>query len=317
MGSPARTTAPGLPAHNTDAVKLRPPQTLLDAFGRLAPNVRGAIWILVASLFLSAMAALMKLLGQTMSVWEMMLIRSTIALLLLSPALAANHFAAVRTRRPWAHLGRSMLGAASFGLFFLTVARIDLTLVITLGFTRNLFIVVLAALFLGEVIRARRTTATVIGFIGVMICLRPSSGDFEPWALGAIGFALIAAFVTVTVKRLTETEPPLTIVFYTYAYVGVLALVPAMLTWRTPSTHELVLVLLMALCSTLGQTCMVHGLRAGEATAVTPFEYTRMLYAFVFGYLLFGEVPTASTWIGGAIIIASSLYIAYRERSSR
>lgn len=276
--------------------------------------MRGAVWILLASLFLSAMAATLKFAGEVMSVFELLLIRSVLALMLLLPALAAGRFAAVRTRRPMAHLGRSLLGACGFSLFFLTVQHIDLTLATTLGFTRNLFVVVLAALFLGEIIRLRRTSATLIGFLGVLVCVRPTGDTFDPWVLGGIGFALIAAFVTVTVKQLTKTEAPLTIIFYTYVYMGLAAVVPALATWQTPTGYELLLVLGVALFSTLGQACMVHGLRAGEATAVTPFEYTRILYAFILGYVLFGEIPTASTWFGAAIIIGSTGYIAYRAR---
>lgn len=282
----------------------------------LNPNLRGAVWILAASLFLSAMAATLKVAGQIMSVWEMLLVRSVIALLLLTPALAASRFSAIRTRRGLVHMIRGLMGTCAFSLFFLAVTHIDLTLAVTLGFTRNLFIVLLAAMFLGEVIRMRRTAATVAGFAGVVVCVQPSADTFDPWTLTAIGFALVAAGVTVVVKRLSETESPLTIVFYTYVYMGAVALAPALLNWESPTIHELLLVLLVAIFSTLGQTCMVHGLRAAEATAVTPFEYTRILYAFVFGYLLFGEIPGPSTWIGGSIIIGSTLYIAYRNRST-
>ncbi len=295
---------------------MSPPQALMAAWGRLAPNTRGAVWMLLASLFLSAMAATLKSAAQLMTVWEMLLLRSLIALALLFPALASSRFAAVRTRRPLGHLVRALLGACGFSLFFLTVRHIDLTLTITLGFTRNLFVVVLAALFLGEVIRLRRTTATLVGFLGVIVCMQPTADAFDPWVLGGIGSALVAAFVTVAIKQLTRTEAPLTIVFYTYVYMAAAALVPATLTWHTPSPFGLFLVLLVALFSILGQTCMVHGLRAGEATAVMPFEYTRILYAFAFGYILFGELPSASTWAGGTIIIASTGYIAYRSRKT-
>lgn len=261
------------------------------------------------------MAATLKVAGQVMSVWEMLVLRSVIALVLLTPALMASRFHAVRTRRPLGHLARGLMGTCAFSLFFLAVTHIDLTLAVTLGFTRNLFIVVLAVLFLDEVIRTRRTVATIIGFVGVIVCVQPSPGSFEPWSLTAIGFALVAAGVTVTVKRLSETEPPLTIIFYTYVYMGAAAVVPALIQWKTPSIYDWLLVFMVAILSTLGQTCMVHGLRAADATAVTPFEYTRILYAFAFGFLFFGEVPQPATWLGGSIIIASTLYIAYRNHS--
>lgn len=298
----------------TDLLVNASSESLQSRWEALPPNVRGALWILLASLFLSAMAATLKAIGQFMSIWQLLLLRSVLALVLLVPALAAGRFRAVRTRRPLSHFTRAMMGTLGFSLFFLTVSHIELTLAVTLGFTRNLFLVVLAAVFLGEVIRLPRTAATVVGFIGVVICVQPTADTFEPWTFGALAFALVTAGVTVAVKKLAETEAPLTIMFYTYVYMGAAALVPALFVWQTPSWHELMLVLLVALFSTLGQTCMVHGLRAGEATAVAPFEYTRILYAFGLGYVLFGEIPDPATWLGGAIIIASTLYIAYRAR---
>lgn len=282
----------------------------------LHPNLRGALWIVAAAFFLSAMAAALKVIGQFMSVWEMLLIRSGIALALLLPALARGRFRAVVTRRPGTHLARGVMGTAAFTMFFLAVTHVDLTLVSALGFTRNLFVIVLALLFLGETLRRRRAAATLVGFLGVVVCLQPDASGFNPWALAALGFALFGAGVTTLVKRLATTEPPVTILFYMYLYMGLVALVPALLTWRQPTLYEFGLVALAASLSTLGQTCMVRALQNAEATAVTPFEYTRILYAFGFGYLLFGEIPALSTWLGGVVIVGSTLYVAYRERSS-
>jgi drug/metabolite transporter (DMT)-like permease len=292
------------------------PRTLSKTWADISPNARGALWILAAALLLSAMAATLKFSGRFMSVWELLLIRSFFALGILLPALARGGFTAARTARPLGHLARGVLGTCAFSLFYLAVTHLELTLVVTLGFTRNLFVVVLAALLLGEAIRLRRTAATLAGFVGVVICTRPESGAFDPWTLAAVGFALVTACVTIVVKKLTATESPLTIVFYTYVYMAAVAVVPAWMTWSTPSATDLLLVALVALFSTLGQTCMVHGLRAAETTAVTPFEYTRILYAFAFGYFLFGEVPAASTWVGGSVIIASTLYIAFRNAAA-
>jgi drug/metabolite transporter (DMT)-like permease len=124
--------------------------------------------------------------------------------------------------------------------------------------------------------------------------------------------ALCTAGVNVTIKRLTSTEAPVTILIWSYGVTLALSLVPAALAWRAPTLEELAIVGAMSVCTALGQGCMVLALRAGEATAVTPFEYFRLLWAVLFGFVLFGDLPTLAMLGGAAIIVASTLYIAMR-----
>lgn len=262
---------------------------------------------------LAGMSVSVKFLSQSMSVWELLVLRAAFALMILSPALLRAGPRVLRTTRLGLHALRALFGFFGILALFFALKHLDLALVTTLGFARILFMIVCAVLFLGETIRWRRTLATVTGFIGVVVCLRPGADDFDPWTLAALCMALMGAGVTTAIKRLTSTEAPLTITTYAYLIMGAAAVVPAMFAWRAPSTVELLAVVAMAACSTMGQTCVVYALRAGDVTAITPFEYSRLLWALAFGYLLFAEVPAASTWGGGAIIIASTLYIGLRE----
>lgn len=282
-------------------------------WAKLPGNLRGALWILLGSLGFSAMAVCIKLVGQTMQVWEMVALRSAIALAVLSPALWRAGPGVLRSAYPGAHLLRSALGLGGIVSFFFAVTHLELALATTLGFTRTLFVIVLALLFLGERIRWRRTLATLVGFAGVLVCVQPGASSFEPWTLAGLSAALFSAGVAVSVKRLTRTDSPLTIMVWTYLLMGFMAAVPAAFVWHTPSWEELALVAASAVFSTWGQSCMVYGLRAGEATVVTPFEYTRLLYAALFGFLLFGELPASSTWLGGTIIVVATVYIGLRE----
>lgn len=259
------------------------------------------------------MGALIKLAGQTLSVWEIVLLRTVFALVIVAPAVIRSGPRVLHTRRPGTHLFRALLGTGGMVFFFYAVTHLDLALATTLGFTRTLFVILLALLFLGETIRWRRTLATCVGFVGVVICVQPGPEGFNVWTLSALAFAMCGAGVTIMVKHLTRTEQPLTIVTYTYIVMGVVSAVPAALSWRTPTSYELGLVAAMGLTSVIGQSCMVRGLNVGEVTAITPFEYSRLLFAAAVGYVVFAEVPAGSTWLGGAVIIASTLYIAIRE----
>jgi drug/metabolite transporter (DMT)-like permease len=288
-------------------------QKVLERFNALPGNIRGALWILLASLGFSAMAVCIKAVGQTVNVWTLVFLRSIIALLILSPAIVQTGPGVMRTRIPGTHITRSLLGMCGMTGFFMAITHLEMALATTLGFTRILFLIVLAIVFLGERIRWRRTIATLVGFCGVLICIQPGAETFDPWTLAGLAGALFAAGVTIMVKRLTRTEAPLTIMVWSYIIMGLCsaALLPWM--WHTPNWQELGLIAASALFSTWGQSCMVQGLRAGEATMVAPFEYTRLLYAAALGVALFGEWPAVNTWIGGGVIIVSTAYIGIRE----
>lgn len=279
---------------------------------RLPGNLRGALWATLAVFFLTGMAASIKLAGQTMDVWQILVLRSAFAMVVVLPLLAREGFDKVRTRRPGTHLIRSLLGFGGITALVIALQHLDLALVTTLGFTRTLFVIVLAVLLLGETVRWRRWTATAVGFGGVVICLQPGTEAFDPWMLVPLGMALCTAGVNVTIKRLTSTEAPVTILVWSYGVTLSLALVPAILSWRPPTMEELAVIGVMSVCTALGQGCMVLALRAGEATAVTPFEYFRLLWAVLFGFVLFGELPTFAMLGGAALIVASTLYIAMR-----
>lgn len=287
------------------------------AWAKIPGNARGALWILGAGAAFSGMAVCLKIAGTTLSVWQVLVLRAVFALVVLSPAIVGARANLLVTRRPRTHLLRNVLGMGGVICFYYALAHLDIALVTTLSFTRTLFVIVLAVLFLGERVRWRRTAATLVGFLGVVICVAPDGSGFDPWTLVPLLAALCAGGVSTTIKRLTSTESPLTIVVYSYLIMGGLALAPAAFTWTTPSLEALGVVALMGLFSAIGQSCMVHGLRAGEATAVAPFDYSRLIYAALFGYLLFGEVPAGQTWAGSAVIIASTLYIAVREARLR
>ncbi len=274
-------------------------------------NVRGACWIVMAAVWLTAMAVAIKVLGKTMSPWQIVLLRSVLALVIMMPALARQGFDKVKTRRPGMHLVRAVVGFCGFTSMVFAVTHLDLALFTTMGFTRILFVILLAILFLGEKLNVKRALATLVGFTGVIITTEPG-GDagFNPWIFISLGSAMFAAGVSISIKNLTRTEAPITILVWAYALMALLAAGPAIYYWQMPNLHELGLVAMIGVFTTLGQTCTVMGLRAGDATAVTPFDYTRLIYATGIGFFVFSEVPSLATLLGGAVIIGSTLYIA-------
>jgi drug/metabolite transporter (DMT)-like permease len=286
---------------------------LQQKWSALPGNMRGALWMLLAGVGFTGMTVSIKLAGATMPVFELIVLRAVVALAVISPLIWRAEQGYFRTTRPGAHLLRSFFGICGVTTMVLSLTHLDLALATTLGFTRTLFMIVLAVMFLGEIVRWRRSAATLMGFMGVVICVQPGAGGFDPWTIVGVIAALFAAGVTTMIKRLTATEPPLRIMVWSYVIMTLMAAAPAMYSWQTPTGQELIYICGMGLFSAWGQSCMVNSLRVGEATAVAPFEYSRLIFAALIGYFLFAEVPSSSTWFGTSLIITSTLYIAWRE----
>lgn len=286
---------------------------IVNRWVRLPGTVRGALWTLLAAVGFTGMSVCIKYAAETLPVWEIVVLRAVFALAIFAPAMVRAGNSLWRTERFGAHFFRSVLGVCGISTMMLSIAHLDLALATTLGFTRSLFMILLAVMFLGEMVRWRRSAATLVGFIGIVVCMQPDQGNIDLWVLVALLAALFAAGVTTMIKRLTTTEPPLRIIVLSYFMIAAMAAIPASFVWTMPTVDELLTIALMGVFSAWGQTCMVHGLRAADATIVVPFEYSRLLYAALIGFMLFEEVPSLWTWIGSAVIVSSTLYIALRE----
>jgi drug/metabolite transporter (DMT)-like permease len=201
--------------------------------------------------------------------------------------------------------------------FFYSITHLLLADAMALQFSRPLFMIVLAALFLGEVAGWKRGIATVIGFTGILIYTRPFGAGFEPAALVGASGAFFGALVVLAIKQLSRTESTKVIMFY-YAFWGaVFSLIPALLVWQTPTWHELALLILVGFLGIAGQSLITHGVTMAETTVVLPFDYLRIVYALAFGMLVFNEVPDQWSLIATVVIVASTLYILMLEAKKK
>jgi drug/metabolite transporter (DMT)-like permease len=222
----------------------------------------------------------------------------------------------VGTRRIFDHFLRSAFGIASFVCLVLSLESLILSDSIVLSFSYPLWSILIAALFLGERVRLRRTIATVVGFVGVVLVVQPQGG-LAPGALFAMASALLTTLALFNVKRLTATEPPERIVFYFFFFGVLILLPPAVATWQTPTAEQLFWIAASGVCGVVGQTCLTRSYRAGEMTIVQPMDFLRIPMAGAFGLVLFGEVPNALAGLGTAIVMAASAYIVYRASQLR
>ena len=279
----------------------------------LPPNLRGALWVLLAAVFFSSMGALIKALGDRLDSFQIAFFRSLFGLFAILPFVIRGRWHAFYTRRMGMHFGRAALGVVAMFCGFYALTHMALADVVAISFTRPLFLIVLAVLLLGEGVKPKRWLATAVGFIGVLIIVQPGGETFESVALIALFGALLVAFIKVLVKKLSATESSPTILLYFGLFASLLALGPALLVWRDPTWLELGLLFMVGAVGAIAQVCTIRALRIAEATAVMPFDYARLLFAGLIGLVVFGEVPGWWSLLGALVIVASTFAVARLE----
>ncbi|WP_375288020.1 DMT family transporter [Sphingomonas sp.] len=238
--------------------------------------------------------------------------------LVIGVVLAGPGLASLRTARFGAHVGRAAVGLVSMGCTFTALILLPLAEATTLGFSMPIFATILGALVLGEPTGWRRWAAVLVGFAGVLIVAQPGSGHFPlAGAVFGIAAAILVATVSILLRQIGRTEAPLTTVFwFSVLSLPPLGLLYAFYAQEHPPTVWLLLVGL-GLAGGAGQIVMTSSLRLGSVSAVVPMDYTALIWATLFGWLAFDHLPTRATWIGAAVIVASGLYIVWREHLRR
>ncbi len=284
----------------------------LETWNGLAPNIRGAIWTVLAAALFSCMATLAKFLGGRLDHFQVTFFRTLTGLLFILPFLVGNGRQGWRTQRPGLHILRGLFGNLGMICGFYALIHMPLADANAITFARALFVVPLAVIFLSETVGTRRSVATVIGFLGVLIMLRPT-GTIEPAALAAVSQAMLVAGAIICVKILSRTDPTVTLLFYSSIIGLLITAIPAAIVWQAPTMEEYLLLLAMGAFGVAAHNCFIRGYAVGEASAMAPFDYTRLLFAAIAGFIVFSEVPDEWTIVGAAIIVGSTLYIARRE----
>jgi drug/metabolite transporter (DMT)-like permease len=305
---------PGAPAM---AWFQRPRAAVQARWSGMESVARGAALVSAGSLTLVVMATVVKYLGSRIPSIEILFFRSFIGFFFVLPLLRGNLREPLRTKRPGMHLLRGATGAVGNACFFWTITHMLLADSMALQFSRPLFMIPLAMIFLGEVAGLRRSLIAVVGFVGILLYARPFTAGFEPGAfVGATG-ALFGGLVVICIKRLQTTESTRVIMFYYAFWNAVFALLPTLWLWITPNWPELALLTVVGFLGISGQAMITHGLSHGDATVLVPLDYSRIVYSAALGYLLFGEMPGLWSFAGMALIAASSLYLVVTEKRAK
>ncbi len=280
----------------------------------LSPMGRGILLVSTGSLTLVLMGTAVKWLGDRLPSFELLFFRSFVGFFFVLPVFWRDPLAPFRTKRFGMHFVRGAIGSAGNMCFFWTLTHMLLADAMAIQFSRPLFMIPLALLFLREQVGLQRVAVAVVGFFGILLYARPFTAGFDPNALVGAAGAMFGGLVIVCIKRLSTTESTATIMFYYAFWNAVLVAVPTYTVWVTPQGHEWLILLLIGMLGIGGQAMVTAGLRLGDTTALTPLDYSRVLYSAVIGFAVFGELPGLWSLAGMAIILGASLYLVLTER---
>lgn len=284
------------------------------AITRPSDNLQGALWMLGAALTFTAMTSLIKYLGDGYSPALQLFYRQAAGLIVLAPIILRDPVGLLRTNRLGLLSARAIGTAIAITLAFYSYQHMPLAEANALSFTRTLWMVPLAIVLLGEKVGAWRLGATLVGFGGVLLILRPSAHMELGWpAVAALASAAIFALTVTGVKFMSRGHTVLALTAWAAVLGFVIAVPFAILTWRWPTPIDAVLLSLMGVLGLVTQYCSIKGLQLGDAAAMAPIDYTRLVFAIIVGVVVFSDLPTPITLLGSLIIIASTLLITLRD----
>jgi drug/metabolite transporter (DMT)-like permease len=297
-------------------------------------RLKGILCLAIGIAVFSIQDVILKLLSGAYPLHQAMFIRSVVALpLLLAVVGLEGGLGSLRSGRPWTLTGRGLLNFVAYTTFYLGLAALPIATGVALFFSAPLFITLLSVAVLRERVGVRRWTAVIVGFLGVIIMMRPGSDIFDWAALLPVLGALAYAFSQIIARRIGETASAGVMTFYSNGFFLVTAILLAAVFgsgslaneehrslafllrgWSVPTLTDF---LLMAFCGAVaaaGLVLLTQAYRVAPANVVAPFEYTALIWGVLYGWLFWSELPDAWSWVGIATIVLAGLYVLYRER---
>ena len=272
-----------------------------------------AFLAICATLFGSSMGAGVKFLSDDLHPIIICFWRCLMGLMLITPFIARNNFKALQTSNMRLQIFRAAINILSMICWFSAIGMMHFEKATALGFTTPLFTTILAVIVLGEVIRFHRTAALLLGFIGILIIIRPGYMPFEFGILLMLIASFSFSFVLIFVKKLSATDSSLTIIFYHLLYMTPAFFILALFYLETIDLNQLIVFIFMGASGLLSHWCLAQAFKLSDTTFVMPLQFTKLIWASLIGLFIFSEKPDIWTWVGGIIIFISVVYITYRE----
>jgi drug/metabolite transporter (DMT)-like permease len=274
---------------------------------------RAVLLMTASAVLFGVMAIMIRLASSELHAFQIAFFRNFFGLIATAPILYRHGLSILRTHKLPLYFVRCAIGIISMLCGFWALVHLPLAQAVALSYSTPLFITIGAVLVLGEVVRIRRWTAVIVGFIGVLIIVQPGTESFSTGTLIALAGAVLSAIVAISIKFLTRTEAPDAIVLYTVLIWVPMSLIPALPVWQWPSPRVWLWVALAGFLGTGGHMLWTRANRLADASVIAPISFVQLPIVAVLAFIIFGEALGAATALGSAIIFASNFYIARRE----
>ena len=268
---------------------------------------------MLAAFCFSLMTVIVKLTGERLHVTQILMVRQIGLIIFVVPTLIGNFPNSLKSSRIDLQLARILFALVAMLGGFVAVINMPLADATAIGFSKSFFVTIFAVLILHEAVGIYRWGAVMFGFVGVLLMLRPGTDDFSIYGVYALIGAGASAIVMIIIRLLTRTDHPNTLISYQAFGIGLAMLGPGLYFWKWPTLQEWFLLGALAIVSYFSQKCNIYAYKWGEASILASLDYVRLIYATLFGYLIFNNFPGMNTWAGAGLIVTAAIYTVYRE----
>tara|TARA_X000001036_G_scaffold363441_1_gene347316 strand:- start:94 stop:966 length:873 start_codon:yes stop_codon:yes gene_type:complete len=276
-------------------------------------KILAIILITLSSLFEIMMFTILKIVQADINVYTTSFFRFFFSLIILTPYIFYSKFYFIKTPNLKKHIIRSSLNLPSMYLTFGALTMVPLEKINAIHFLNPLFVSIFAVIFFKEKIYNYRIISLVLGFIGIIIVIRPGMIQMEAGNFMVLGSTILWALVIIVTKDITKKDSAITILIYQCIFLSVFTLIIASFNWEMPSYNHLLLIFLSSLFGIIFNLMINHSFKLVDLTLTAPFRYSALIWGSLFGFLFFKEIPDIFTWIGGTIIFLSIMTLTYFE----
>ena len=292
---------------------MRSRRSLSDAFDRLPAAIRAGVWMTTAGASFTGMMAIARILAPEIHVFEISLFRGLFGFFFLIPYVARVRGRAFRTANQRLMAARGVVAFGTQMCLFSAATLIPLADIAAINFTRPIFATIAAILILHETSLGRRWWAIAVGFAGAMIVVRPGFADINVGVAFVFGAVVQQSANAVLMRYLAYSDPPDTIALYQTVYVVLWSLIPTLFVWTTPGWEHLAWFTAIGLLGTITQRALARAYVAAEASLVVALDFLRLPVSALIGFVVFGQVPAIWVWLGGGVIVVSTILLTRRE----
>ena len=286
---------------------------IIQFFNLQTPQTKAIILNISSIVLFSIMVIFIRKASESLHILEVVFFRNLLALIVMLPIIKSIGLAAIKMNNPRLFFMRGFVGAIGMIAGFTCLTLIPLAQATAISFSQPLFITIGATIFLGEIIKARRIAAIIVGIIGMLIIVQPGFNTLSFGLMLAIISALALSVNALIVKKLTLTDTPHAIIIWMVVMLIPITLIPAIPVWEWPSLEAWLYLWGIAILGTLAHFSWTKSYAMAEITSLEPIGFIKLPIMALLGWMIFAEIPGTWTWIGGLIIFMSTIYISQRE----